>query len=283
MKKKNKAGGWLLLVIVGVLLTMVGFGLVVWTNGWNGKTDFKLAVISSGNLAMVSVSPMRDMVNIVEVGGSVPIWIPGGLGWYKSDKIMRLLKQETNLTDYKPIFFYNFGFVADKTVFLDNFEDWSSNKNLISELGIFGWIKYVFWQNSVVVSSEQINGDPEQNISVLSEIMMRDFGDDRILVDDMRLSVYNTSKETGFANFMSERLEWAGFSVMEVDNSEEVIEKCLMVYSPVLEKSYGLLILKDLFACSFKIDGNLNENEIYLYFGDGFGQMIKYSNYVRSF
>lgn len=260
-----------------------GLGITVWSAGWNGKTDVKLAIISPDRLVMVSISPVRDMVNVLEVGGSVPIWVPGGLGWYKGDKIMRLLKQEVNFADYKPIFFYNFGFMADEVVFLEKYEDWSSNKNLISELGIFGWIKYVLWQNSMIVSSEEINGAIEQNKLVLGEIMMRDFGDDRILVDDMRLSVYNASAESGLAGFMSERLEWAGFSVMEVDDAEEIVDKCLMVYHHGLEERWGLLALKELFSCTIRTDSNLGENEIYLYFGDTFGRMIKYSNYVRSF
>ena len=276
MKKKVEKSRWSLLMILGTLLVILGFGFAIWRNGWDGKTDFKLAVISSNKLAMISVSPIRDMVNIFEVGGSTPVWIPGGLGWYKSDKIRKLLEEEKGFTNYKGIFFYNFGFIADKVVILDNFEEWSNNKNLISEMGIFGWIKYIFWQSRVVVSSEN-------NLLMLGEVMMRDFGDDRILVDEARLSIYNTSGETGFANFMSEKLEGAGFSVMEVSNSEEVIDKCAMVYNPTLGKSYGLSLLREWFDCPVKTDDNLGENEIYLYFGDGFAQMLKYSNYVRSF
>ena len=79
MKKKTKNNWWLLPVIVGVLLLVVSagvIGLVIWTKGWNGKSDFKLAVITSGNLAMISVSPTRGLVNIVEVDGNVPVWVP---------------------------------------------------------------------------------------------------------------------------------------------------------------------------------------------------------------
>lgn len=282
MKKRNRNNGWFFPVIIGALLLAGGIGRVFWVDGWDGRSDFKLAIISSDSLAVISVSPMRDMVNVIKIDGEVPVWVPGGLGWYKSNKIMRLLRQEVNFMDYKKIFFYNFGFVADKVVFLDNFEEWSNNQNLISEMGMFGWIKYLFWQNRVIVSSEQLSGNPEQNRSMLGEVMMRDFGDDRILADEARLSVYNTSGETGFANFISERLEWAGFLVMEVDNSGETVDKCLMIYNSALEKKYSLLILKDLFDCSLKTDNNLSENEIYLYFGEVFGRMIKYSNYVRS-
>jgi len=284
MKKKIRSKGWFLMVVFGVFLIILGVGLAVWRKGWDGKSDFKLAVISSDNLAVISISPMRDMVNVLEVDKEVMVWIPGGLGWYKADKVKRLLDQEKSFTDYRSIFFYNFGFVADRVVFLDTLEDWDSNNNLVSQLGVFGWIKYMMWQNSVIVGREQLAGSFEYNRETLKEVMMRDFGDDNILAEDMRLSVYNTSSETGLAGFVAERLDWAGFSVMEVSNFEEEIEGCLMTYSPMVEKKYSFLMLKDFFgSCLMKEDGGLSENEIYLYLGDGFSRMLKYSNYVRSF
>jgi len=284
MKKRTKKGGqWFFLTFLGLLLMFLGLILMLWINGWNGKSDFKLAVIFPDGLGIVSVSPGRGMVNIMETEGVVPIWIPGGLGWYKANKVDRLLKQEVKYTDYKAIFYYNFGFIADKVVFLANFDDWSKNRNLISEMGILGWGRYLFWQNNVVISSEKISGELEQDMAFLDEVMMRDFGDDGILTDDLRLSIYNSSRETGLATFLSKRLEWAGFLVTEINNSEDKIENCLLAYSPIISKRESLLILKELFDCQAKNDDTMTDNEVYLYLGDGFGQMLKYSNYVRSF
>lgn len=51
------------------------------------------------------------MISELRVEDEVPVWVPEGMGWYRSDKIRRLLTQEKKEALMPKLVFYNFGVV----------------------------------------------------------------------------------------------------------------------------------------------------------------------------
>ena len=253
---------YILVLMIIILLT------AIFKNnfGWDGKGDYRIASIDNDQLKMVSISPERKMINYLIVPSDSQIWIPGGLGWYEGKNIKNILNKEKKQYLIKEIFFYNFGFWPDKIYWNDLKLNWRS-------LGLFGWIKYVFFENEMMVKEEKLNGDYIKNQILIDEVAVRDFADSKLLSMNIRLSLYNTTNVSGVANFLSQRMEWAGFSVMGVSNDEKKIDKCLIIG----ENNRLREIFHD---CQF--EKGENNGEIEMYFGDKFLEMIKYSSYVRT-
>lgn len=237
---------------------------------WDGKGDFKIAVVGGDKIGIVSISPERKMVNTLEVEGEVLVWIPGGLGWYRSDRIKRVVGQERMEKNIDPIFFYNLGFLPDKVIYVEKFEDWKRGRGIIN------------LNNQLIYKKEIIKNNLSEDNWLLDEVMARDFADSRLTNDELRLSIINATNEGKLANFIAKRLEWFGFSVVSVDNSETKVEGCLILFGPKSEESLGFEKL-NFFGCEKRADSDLNENEVELYFGDKYTQMLKYSTYVGTF
>lgn len=259
----------ILILFLG-LVVLGGLIFFLKKSKWDGKGDFKIAVVGGDKIGIVSISPERKMINTLEVDGEVSVWIPGGLGWYRSDRIKRVLEQERMEKNVDPIFFYNLGFLPDKVIYVDKFEDWKRGrriKNLNSQL---------------IYKKEIVKNKLSEDNQLLDEVMARDFADSRLTNDELRLSVINATNESQLANFIAKRLEWFGFSVVSIDNSEMKVENCLILFGPKSEESLGFEKLNFL-GCEKKADSNLNEKEVELYFGDKYTQMLKYSTYVGTF
>ena len=106
-------------------------------------------------------------------------------------------------------------------------------------------------------------------------------GHDKLNNEELRLSIFNNTSESGLAAFVSKRLEWSGFSVVSTDNNNEKIDKCLIVYGNKTDLNYGWKLINKIFSCEKKLDESLNDNELELYFGDSLATMIKYSSYSK--
>jgi len=247
----------------------------------NEKLDYKLGIIANDGITLVSISNERKMINVLNLGAEVDVWIPQGMAWNNNIKIKNILEREKKTDLAKNIFWYNFGFVTDKILFLNSVEDWKENSTLIDNLGFFNWIKYKINYDRMLLKPEKIDGKLTENILFLDGIMMRDFSESRLNNEELRLSIFNNTSESGLANFMTKRLEWSGFSVVSTDNNEEKINKCLMVYGDKVETTYGWKMISEIFDCGKKYDSTLNENELELYFGDNLASMIKYSTYIK--
>lgn len=247
----------------------------------NEKLDYKLGIIANYGITLVSISNERKMINVLNLGAEVDVWIPQGMAWNNNIKIKNILEREKKTDLAKNIFWYNFGFVTDKILFLNSVEDWKENSTLIDNLGFFNWIKYKINYDRMLLKPEKIDGKLTENNLFLDGIMMRDFSESRLNNEELRLSIFNNTSESGLANFMTKRLEWSGFSVVSTDNNEEKINKCLMVYGDKVETTYGWKMISEIFDCDKKYDSTLNENELELYFGDNLASMIKYSSYIK--
>jgi hypothetical protein len=222
------------------------------------------------------------MINEFKINGEVEIWIPEGLGWYRVDRVKKILDQENKVSLANNSFFYNFGFIPDKVLFLNSIDDWKKSSVFLQIVGVKNWIKFQFNQEDMMTKEEIIKKSLADDYPLLSEVMMRDFSDNRVLNEDLKVSIINTTNESGMATFLADRMEWAGFSIISTENSEKEVKNCLIEYGSEVENSFSYKILSNLWNCEMKKNEGLNNSEVEIYFGDGFAQMVKYSSYVRS-
>lgn len=246
--------------------------------GQTKNRDLKIGVITEKGLKIISISAERKIINILKIDGGVQLWIPGGLGWYRNDRIKKILDQENKRQKVSDIFFYNLGFIPDNVYFLNGEDDWKK----ISVLGLGNWLKFRIFGRNFIVNEEQISGDfINKNDSFLNNIMARDFADTKVVNDETRLTIVNVTSESGLADFVANRLTWAGFSVVSLDNSTDDIKKCLIKSGSKTENNYVLNVLNKLFGCELKEDTDLDEYETELYLGESLVQMLKYPSYKR--
>jgi hypothetical protein len=266
------------IAVIFVILA-VGFFLI----GKDKKKDLKIGIVSDNEIEAVSISRERKMVNVLKVDGAMQFWIPKGLGWYKVSKIKKILDQEKKKEMISDIFFYNLGFIPDKILFLKDVNDWKKDYIFLSNFGFRNWFDFKFNQEEMIINEETLEGDyVDQNNSFLDETMMRDFADSNIVNDETRLTIVNTTAESGLANFIGNCLERAGFSVISTENSSDDVDGCLIRFGKKLEKNYVLNVLNKVLNCNKKEDKSLDDLEIELYLGSNFAKMLKYSN-VRTF
>lgn len=257
---KNKFVYILAIVMCLLILTAV----VINNCGWNGKSDFRAVGITDDGFRLVSISPERKMINYFDVSGESMVWIPEGLGWYEAKNIKKILITEKKEKLVKSMLFYNYGFWPDKII-------WNNLRLNWRTLGIVGWINFLFSEGKMIEKEEKLNGNFENNQVIIDEVATRDFADSLLLSSNVKLNLFNTSNISGAANFIAQRLEWAGFSVMGISNSERKVEKCLMIGRNNA--------LQSILGCDVE---NGDDNDIEVYFGDKYLEMIKYSSYVRT-
>lgn len=234
-------------------------------------SDYKIGILGDDGLAMVSVSKGRQMINYLSLSDEAQVWIPEGMGWYRNQVLKKILLQERKINLLKDILFYNFGFVADKVVVLNRTSDWQQK---------FWWM--LFRNDNLIRKTEKMEGDVDKNEVFLDKIMARDFSETKVVNDDLKLSVINLSEADGLANFVTKRLERAGFSVISVSSNEgEKLDRCKIVYSDGVKKTFSWRILQSVFNCMGVEDSSLNEGEVEVYLDENFAEVIKYSNYKK--
>lgn len=247
---------------------------------WNGKDDLRLAVVAADGVGIVSVSPSRRMINVFRTGPEVQLWIPGGLSWYRSDRIKRIIQSENRQKELDQLFFYNFGFTGDKVMTLARFEDWKTNRNLILNLGIYNWVRYKMLAKNML-TKEDTYTDKMDRSDLTEEIFQRDFSDDGLVDEQLRVTVINASEWSGMASWLASRLEWMGMSVVGLETSEEKVNGCRFVISgEETRKLKSYKAMHKLWKCESLIDDNMEKMEMEIYLGGGFGEMIKYSSYT---
>jgi hypothetical protein len=243
------------------------------------EDDFKIGVITESGLEMISISENRRMVNLLKVEGEANVWLPNEGIWKPVNQLKNTITASKNNQLIKDIFWYNFGFAFNKYT-IENEINWKNDFWLISKMGLPRWIKYKINSGQMIVKEEKINNRLEENGELLDEIMPRDFAENKILSEDLRLSVFNATSQSGLANFVGNRLEWAGFTVISTENTNNFNEKCLLIGSQKAEVKIGWKKLLEIFKeCKIEYSDKLYEDEAELYFGDSFVSMIKYSSY----
>lgn len=267
MKKKNS-----LYFIFGffIFVGFVGLLFVMFKNEKLGS-DFKIGILAEDGVALVSFSKERKMINVLKVDPEAKLWIPGGLGWYRNEVIKKVLKQEKQLDLLDDILFYNFGYKADKLLYLEKTDDW----------------KNVYWwklglSNNFFNKEELVTKDVDLSDDFLDEVMIRDFAETKVINEDLKLSIINMTEISGLAGFMTKRFERLGFSVISIGNeNSQIVSKCQILYGQEATDTYSLSLIKNLIKCEAKEDNRLNRNEIEIYFDDNFSSMIKYPSYKK--
>jgi len=258
MAKKFKV-----VLLLGLVVGLVLLGIKVKFRR-EGR-DWKLAVVSDEGLAMISISKDREMLNVLNIDPTMPVWIPEGFGWYSGNKVKKLLNQERRWDLAKKIFFYNFGLVSDELVISDGMGDWRDWR--------YGW-KYKLLARNLVEKEET---------EVSDEGMVRDFSDSSLINDETRIVVINETEEDGLAGFVAKSLERSGLSVVGIENSRGgKSEGCLWLYNRPPERVYAAEIMRKMLNCEEKVDDGLAESEWELYLGEDWAKMINYSSYVGS-
>jgi len=282
MRKKNnnyKKINLVLIILSSLFILIIIIKGIIGTNKTNNGLDFKFGIINKDGLELVSISNERKMTNDLIVKGETKVWSIDDGKWIESRELWNMSKNDDKVL--KNIFWYNFGFNANKILVFEEKEQWKDDFNLIKIIGIKNWIKYRIDSDQMLFKRENIDKNLKENESFLDEVMSRDFADSKLVNEETRLSVFNTTNEEGLANFISKRLEWSGFLVIGSSTSEEKIDKCLILYGDGVEASFGWQVINKVFDCEKKYDGGLNKDEMELYFGDNFATMIKYPEYLK--
>jgi len=276
MKKYRRY--WLGLVGIVALAIFV----LVKIFGQKEAGDYRMGIIAGDGLMMVNISFERGMVNTAGLTGEAEVWLPQGFDWYRVDRVRKLLDLE-NKRDLGPlIFYYNFGFLPDKILFLDNFL-WDKNVTLVKSMGLISWLKFFYWREQMIFKDEEVAKELNRREWLLSEIMVRDFADSQFLNSNLRLLLFNTTDYEGLAEFLGNRLSWAGFSVMGTENSDEKVFKCKLVIGDKTDESLSWQSLLEIFNCETEKDTGLADYEVEIYIGEEWAQMINYSGYVGTF
>lgn len=279
--KDYKVGRWRFLIL-GVVIVVIFF--VCRSLGFQRAGDFRLGVVTSEGLGMVAISSDRRMINVLKVDKEVEVWIPEGMGWYASDRVDKILKQEKVEDKATEIFFYNFGFIPNKVLFLARFDDWEKDGVLIVNMGFLRWTRYKYDRNRMLLSEDNLNKKLSDKEAFLDETMVTSFADSKVLDNDLRLTVINSANESGLAAFVARGLDRAGFTVMGIETDpEKKIDNCVLVFNSALKKSYIINQLGVVLPCKKEEVLNLDKSEAEIYLGEGFSKMLKYSNYVRTF
>jgi hypothetical protein len=266
MKKYKVTLGLLLL---GILLVLVVVALV--KKSKQKGDDFRIGIFADDGIAMVSISKSRNMINFLKINKESKVWLPQGMGWYRSEVVKKILIQENKKDLYNDILFYNFGFAADKIVSLKKIDDWRSK---------FWWRLKI---GNLINKPETLSGDSDVEVDWLNEVMLRDFSETKVFDEDLKISVINISQENGLATFITNNLERLGFSVVSIitGDKEEEMDSCTILYGDGVENSYSLSLLNSLFDCKKFFDLSLNSDEVEIYLNDKFASMIKYSSYYK--
>lgn len=266
--------------LVVLILMVLGAGAV--RKFWD-ETDFSLGLVSPKQIALVSISPQRGMINMLKIGAEVEVWLPGGMGWYQSSKIDKIWDGEEKKKIIEKMFYYNFGFFPERLLKIDEVDKWRS-LFLGKFMGVIPWLNYLVNQENWLYKVENINRSLLAEKENLKEILVRDFADSSLGGGEIRVSVVNESGENGFGNFLADRLEWMGYRVMTVESGVKK-DGCEVVAGSKVLKSVEINAQKlaNLFGCSQVSNNWLLENEIWIYAGEKLASMIKYSSYVRSF
>lgn len=280
MKKKLV---WLGLVgLIGIIVFLVdvrrGLGIFF-------KDDYRIAVLADNGMSLVNVSPNRGMVNVLYfLDKDTYIWVPSGYGWYRADKISGLLKQEKKRELDSDVFFYNFGFKADAVIWVSDLNNWDQWSQMSGKIGLIPSVFFKWRSSNMFFKEENITGDIWENVA-LDEILRREFSDNVLVEEGIRLSVYNATLKDSLASFLSDRLTWAGLSVLSVgDWPGGKIDKCRVIFKNNLEKTKTFAFLKDKFiSCDFVSNDQMAEKEIEIVIDSAWAEMINYSTYVRTF
>lgn len=251
-----------------MVLVICGFWLY---KNAGAETDFRTAKISEEGIEMTSMSFKRKMVSKIIIDKEEKVWVPEGYGWYRSGSVKKLLENENKVYLLDKILFYGVGF--DVNLWLG---EANNNLTVISRWGWYPWLRYKLEESGWLYKEENLT-DLKKSGELIDRIMLRDMAGSDILESKIRVVVYNSTTENGLAQFVGKNIERLGFAVTGYENAEAENFLC-----KILLKKDNVIFTKHFAECEIKVDANLSENEVEIYFGEKFAQMINYQSYINN-
>lgn len=267
-------------IILVMAVLAVGI-LVMWLIKNSGKPgDFRMALAGDSGIELFNYSMDRKIVSRVLIPAETEIWVPGGYGWYQSGKINRLLINEKKQYLWPDVLFYNLGFDTKYWQEAKVGEENDSAIDLIKNWGWLQWLRYKIDADNWLVKEETIFD--LSDYGRIDQLMLQDMADSRLVSEDGRIMIYNSTTENGLASFMGRILERAGLTVTGWENSDTINEVCQIKSGTNWQKLQMADIMKRKFPkCGISVDKDMPENEAEIYFGQGFAQMINYQSYQK--
>lgn len=260
---------WFLMIVIMTVGVIIRWG-------WNDE-DVIFGGVDEKGVRLVSISWNRGIVSELVVKPEVRLWVPYGPGWYRADSVAKLLRQEKKEGEVKQLFFYNFG-VMPRFVIWENTEEWDNKMSFLKGVGWREWLRYKFGGDGLRWMQEEVGGGVDD--VGWDEIIPRDMANSDILRSDIRLSLFNTSGVDGLANWLANRLERGGYGVLAVGNYGSEVNGCLIKWASGVDESVGGKQLKEAMReCQIEKDEMLGANEVEIYFGRKWAQMLNYESY----
>jgi hypothetical protein len=271
------------IILTVLLVAAVIAGVIVVKIPDNSQfLDLRLAVVTDSGVSMINVSPERRMINLVEVSGEREVWVPGGLGWYRSDRIKKLLEQEKKTDKVSQILFLNYGFNPEGVLWKTEWNGELSNQELLKYWGVKGWLNFRWNSGNWLLKKEvltAVDGD-----EVIDEVMQRDMAETSLINQETKITVGNASNSDGLGAFVTKSLERSGLSVVDVVNiNDNMPEKCLIKIggNQGQKTETGEWLLMVFPECQEIADAQLDNGEVEIYFGQAWAEMINYQSYNK--
>lgn len=259
-----------------------GLAAVLWLLMAHGRTNADLKIVSFGDWGMelVNISIQRRLVSISQLPADFQLWVPGGYGWYEAGRIGKLLAvagEDERLVSR--ILFFNFGLVADRVAAGDGPGEWRKRRVWMEMANLGWWWNWELSRGTMLEKNELLG-------EFFGERMEREYANiDWLSLGNSRWVVVNRSGMAGLAAMVSQRLEWSGVWVSGVANDAETNTNCKIKRAAKLIKIDEEIVdsINKILGCDVEIIDDENMTEVVVELGGGWGQMIKYDNYVRSF
>lgn len=265
-------------ILIALVVFMSLFFVI--KRGWRDQ-DRVVGLVSPEGVGVVSLSPLREMLNVLRVAPEVELWFPGGMGWYAANKVEKIYEKGKEEELVKKMFFYNFGIYPEIIMPVTKLEDWRSS-TFWRHLGLIDSVRFWIEQSNWLLKTEVINTNILAKKAEFDDILPRDFAEANILQKNLRVSIKNSSGENALGAFVADRLNWQGYNVVAVEN-DTVKDGCEVVsQGSDLTKNYAIFLAK-MFACSQVTNQALLPEELMLNPGKSYASMIKYNSYVRAF
>ena len=246
------------------------------------EEDRVVGLVSPEGVGVVSVSPLRGMVNVLKVSPEVELWFPGGMGWYAADRVEKIYDQGKQEKLIKEMFFYNFGIYPEVIIPVTKIDEWRNTTKFWKHLGLIESGRFWLEQSNWLLKTELINTNLLVKKEELDDILARDFAKADLLEKNLRVTVKNSSGENALGAFVADRLNWWGYNVVAVEN-DMVKDGCEVVsQGGDSTKDYADSLAK-MFGCSQVSNQTLLPEELMLNPGKNYASMIKYNSYVRAF
>ena len=142
-------------LFLGLMVLVVLLTSVIFSKGFKKNeegSDFRIGIVADDGIALVSFSKERQMINVLKTQSESQVWIPKGMGWYRSEVVKKILQQEKKENLIGEMLFYNFGFTTDKIVVVKKIDDWKNK---------FWW--RLRKSNNYLNKEEWLKGDVDKN------------------------------------------------------------------------------------------------------------------------